>query len=338
MWRGRFLAPVTYACSRHAMPASSLVVCSTRLVSADPTRPGFAGPEAMARLAAGAQADGVFLMPPWSAADVAPLAAALGAEGLPLVGCSAGLASVALPEGKRLPYWAAPDDADERAAALRLADETLGPAQAVGAQWTLLGACKLVLKAPLEAFIRAFGERRWSPDGSGQPAIEPLLEAAREERKSDEERLMDAARWSLERLARVTERRRMTMAIAHGVGPWQFPSPRELDTLLSEFTGAPLCRAHLPGRLDVLEVLGLLTPERRQALARSPFVLATDAAALVDDLLPGLGPNPLTQPLRQAEDSCPALVVVAGRPDASAGEVRKAVAEMRRLSAPPAIA
>lgn len=309
------------------MNASSLVVCSSRLRA-----PGPEAAESLARLAAQAQADGGFLTGPWTCASVGHLAAALAAEGLPLVGLTVPLPKEALPAGKRLPYWASPEDAEERLAALELADQAMGPANATGAGWALLSPCKLNLKTPSALLVRAFAEARWEPDGSPSPAVQPLLEAARAERKPLEGKLADAARFSLERLARLAERHRLKLAVAHGVGPWQYPSPRELDLLLAEFEGALLCRAHLPARLDVLEILGMLTPERREALSRAPFVWATEAVGLLDDLLAGLGPNPLRAPLRQAHGDPPELVVVSGQPDSHAHEVKDAVASLRTLS------
>lgn len=104
--------------------------------------------------------------------------------------------------------------------------------------------------------------------------------------------------------------------------------------LLEEFHGAGLVKAHLPARLDVLQTLGLLTPERREALCLAPFVMATEAIGLRDDLALGLGPAPLTAPFRQAEGLGPDVVVVSGRADTTAAEVRAAVAKAAALSLP----
>ncbi len=312
-----------------SLSSSTSILCSTRLQPPLPDQaPQFA------RLVAQSEAEGVFLAGPWHAGAIAVLAAALAHEGLPLSALQLPLPLEPLRPDKRLPHWASADDPEERLAAVALVDAAVSSAQEVGATWGLLEAFPLALKVPLEAFVQAFGERRWRPEGERALAAMPLLEAAREERKAHQGRLADAARHALERLANVADRRQIRLAVAHGVGPWQYPSPRELDLLLQEFEGAPVFRAHLPARLDVLETLGLLTAERREALSQAPFVMASEAVGLIDDVLCGLGPKPLQTPLRQDGDRPPAVVVVSGRSDSRATEVRHALAVAKRLSLP----
>ena len=256
------------------------------------------------------------------------LAAALHAQGLALAATQLPLPQEPLVAGKRLPFWGSLEDPEERLAAIKLADHTLTRAKDFGCTWAFLDAFTIKLKAPSALFVQSFAENRWDRDRSSHVAARPILQAALKERAELDERLYDAARFSLERLARVADARGVCVAVGHGVGPWQFPGPREVDLLLQEFRGAALMKAHLPARLDVLHTLGLLSAERRHALAQAPFVMATDAIGLRDDLAPGLGPQPLQGPLRQHQDLGPEVVVVSGRADTTQQELRAAVARV----------
>ncbi|MDX2021620.1 MAG: hypothetical protein SF187_15360 [Deltaproteobacteria bacterium] len=307
---------------------------TTQILASSRVRPyGERGAADVADWAAKAQAYGGFVALPWPQTGLEQAAVALAAQGLPLVGVQLPLPPEPLPSGRRVPHWASLDDAEERLAAINMANETLARAQTFGCTWAFLDAFSIKLKAPSKLFAQSYGERRWDRDRSSKVAARPLLEAALVERKEHDQRLCDAARHSLERLANVAEARGVRVAVGHGIGPWQFPSPREVDLLLEEFRGGPLVKAHVPARLDVLETIGLLTADRRTALALAPFVLASDAVGLRDDLAPGLGPTPLTTKLLQAAGKPPDVVVVSGRADTQPQELAAAVTRMKRLAA-----
>lgn len=317
------------------MPASPLSASESRILgSTNLVRSSAGAPAHWGRLLAQAGADGGFLHAGPAGEALTAWVSALAAEGLPLSGLELPQAQGPLGQGKRLPHWASPDDAEERLAAIRSADEVLAVAGAAGAAWALLDAIPLALKAPWPLFARAYAERRFDPEGHAHPAARALLRSARQERTDRAERLLDAGRFALERLAQVADRRQAVLAISHGGTPWHFPSPRERDQLLEEFSGALLVRAYAPARLRVLETLGLLSPERGEEAKRAPIVVATDAVGLMDDLLPGLGPAPLDEPLGQDAEGTrpPAFAVVSGRPGCTSVELQEAVARLRRLT------
>jgi hypothetical protein len=286
----------------------------------------------IATLAAEAGAHGGFLAAPWPQGALATTAVAMAGQGLALRGTQIPLPPEPLVVGKRLPHWGSLDDAEERLCAVNFADQTLALAKDFGCTWAYLDAFSIKLKAPVQLFVQSFAENRWDRDRSSKVAARPLIEAALKERSQYDERLCDAARFTLERLAGVADKRGVTIAVGHGIGPWQFPSPREVDHLLEEFRGASLVKAHLPARLDILQTLGLLTEERRSTLALAPFVMATDAIGLRDDLAPGLGPRPLTTAFRNASGKNPDVVVVSGRSDTSGTELQSAIQRIEKLS------
>jgi len=286
----------------------------------------------IATMAAEAGVHGGFMGAPWPQGALASAAVALSEQGLPLCGTQIPLPPEPLVAGKRLPHWGSLDDAEERICAVNFADQTLALARDFGCTWAYLDAFSIKLKAPVQLFVQSFAENRWDRDRSSKVAARPLLEAALKERTQYDERLCDAARFTLERLARVADNRGVMVAVGHGIGPWQFPSPREVDLLLEEFRGASLVKAHLPARLDVLQTLGLLTEERRATLALAPFVMATDALGLRDDLAPGLGPRPLAGALKSSNGKKPEVVVVSGRSDTTTAELQAAVRLIEKLS------
>lgn len=286
----------------------------------------------IATTAAEAGAHGGFLGAPWPQGALATAAVGMAEQGLDLCGTQIPLPPEPLVVGKRLPHWGSLDDAEERLSAINLADQTLALAKDFGCSWAYLDAFAIKLKAPVQLFIQSFAENRWDRDRSSKVAARPLIEAALKERDQYDERLCDAARFTLERLARIADNRGVIIAVGHGIGPWQFPSPREVDQLLEEFRGASLVKAHLPARLDVLQSIGLLTEERRANLALASFVIATDAVGLRDDLVPGLGPRPLTSPFRNSSGRSPDVVVVSGRSDTSRAELQAAVQRVENLS------
>lgn len=308
---------------------------TSQILTSSRVRPyGERGAIDVADWAAKAGAHGGFVALPWPQVGLQSAAVAFAAQGMALVGVQLPLPPEPLPQGRRVPFWASLDDAEERLAAVNMANDTLARAQTFGCTWAFLDGFTIKLKAPSKLFAQSYAERRWDRDRSSKVAARPLLEAALIERKENDERLCDGARFALERLANVAEARGVRVAIGHGIGPWQFPSPREVDLLLEEFSGGPLVKAHLPARLDVLETIGLLTAERRAALALAPFVMASDAVGLRDDVVPGLGPAPLRAKLEQAPGKPPSIVVVSGRADTQPHELAAAVAKMAALSLP----
>jgi hypothetical protein len=194
------------------------------------------------------------------------------------------LAERPLAAGKRVPRLAAPA-ADERAAALGLAEEALAIAATFGARIAEIDFGPVFLAAtPLE-FARHFARRAFAP---GEPGA-AVLERALAERRALAPLLLDACRWSLERLVRAAERAGARLAIRVGATPWQAPTPRELGELRDTFGGI-VAPAWDPGRLSVLATLGLPASDARlKALAEAAaLAVENDAVGLVPGYLPGL--------------------------------------------------
>jgi hypothetical protein len=195
------------------------------------------------------------------------------------------LAERPLAAGKRVPRLAAPA-ADERVAAVGLAEQALAIAATFGARVAEIDFGPVFLAATLAEFRGHFARRAW---GRGEPGA-AVLEQALAERKATAPLLLDACRWSLERLVRAAERAGTRLTIRVGATPWQAPTPRELGELRDTF-GEVVSPAWDPGRLSVLATLGLpVSAARLKALAESAaLVVENDAVGLVAGYLPGLG-------------------------------------------------
>jgi hypothetical protein len=279
------------------------------------------GGEAITRLAVESGADGVHL-----AGDCdlelltgAPLLQTALRLGLETPGLTLPLPDRPLAAGKRMPRLGAPA-ADERAAAIVLAEQALSIAAAFGARVLEIDLGPVFLTAtPLE-FARHFARRACAP---GEPGA-LVLERALAERRALAPSLLDACHWSLERLVRRAERAGARLAIRVGATPWQLPTPRELGELFETFGGA-VAPAWDPGRLSILATLGLpVSDARLKALAAAAaLVVENDAVGLVPGVLPGLGER--AEALAAITPPASVPRVVAGGPDATDAEVMAAV-------------
>ncbi|HXJ19960.1 MAG TPA: hypothetical protein VMT03_06965 [Polyangia bacterium] len=283
--------------------------------------PSVDGGEAITRLAVESGATGVHL-----AADChlellagAPLLATALRLGLEIPSLALPLPERPLAGGKRLPRLGAPAT-DERAAAIGLAEQALGIAAAFGLRALEIDFGPVFLTATPAEFARHFARRACAP---GEPGA-AVLERALAERRALAPSVLDACRWSLERLARGAERAGARLAIRVGATPWQAPTPRELGELRDMF-GEIAAPAWDPGRLSVLATLGLpVSDARLKALAAdATLAVENDAVGLIPGYLPGLGER--ADALSGIAPPPSAPRVVAGAPDSTDIEVMAAV-------------
>jgi hypothetical protein len=244
------------------------------------------GGEAITRLAVESGAPGLHLA---GDCDLELLAAAPLLQtalrlGLEVPSLMLPLAERPLAAGKRVPRLAAPA-ADERAAAIGLAERALAVAATFGARVAEVDFGRVFLAATPAELARHFARRACGPGDPGAA----VLERALAERRALSPLLLDACRWSLERLVRAAERAGARLAIRVGATPWHAPTPRELGELRDTF-GETVAPAWDPGRLSVLATLGLpVSDARLKALAESAaLVVENDAVGLSPGYLPGL--------------------------------------------------
>jgi sugar phosphate isomerase/epimerase len=286
---------------------------------------GGVGAPLLARLAADSGYDGVAIGPRCGVGDLPALLAAAAGAGLFAPVVSAPLAAARPGPGRRLPYLAARDP-EERAAAVALCEATWQGVSAFGARVTALDLGAVALGVGAAEVGRAFARR--DLDG-GQPGGR-LLAAALEERRARSPAILDACRYSLDRLLRAAERHGLAVALEVAAGPWAAPSPREAVDLVAAYGAAVLGVVWDPARLEVLGALGAApAPARRDALAAAVrLVRANEAVGIEAGFLPGLG-DPAgggeAPELPAAADT-----VVSGRPDSTPAEVAAARLLARR--------
>lgn len=252
--------------------------------------------------------------------SVAPLGSAAARLGLALWSFTLPLTERPLPRGRRAPRLAAPER-DERAAAIELAKRGLLVGAGTGARTFVLDFGPVALATDPAHFVSAFGRREMAEGERG--AI--LLEKAVSERRARADALTDACLWSLEPLLRVAAPLGATIVLPVAPTPWDVPSPREAESLLATFSGAPIARAWDPGKLSVLCQLGLpISDERLRLFAeRAAISLESDAVGLRVGYLPGLGErDPRVASLRPPS-SVPRVIL--GMPDASDAEIAGAI-------------
>jgi len=257
------------------------------LLSTELRPPRSDGGEAIARLAVESGAPGLHI---GGGCDLellatAPLLATAMRLGLEMSSLTLPLPDRPLGAGKRLPRLAAAAS-DERAAAIRLAEQALAVAGSVGTRVAEVDFGGVFLTASRAELGRHFARRACGP---GEPGAE-LLQRALAERKSMSTAILDGCRWSMERLVRAAERAGTRLAARVAASPWQAPSTRELAELRESF-GDRLGVAWDPGRLSVLASLGLPPGESRlQSLAAAAaLAVDNDAVGLAPGYLPGLG-------------------------------------------------
>jgi len=253
----------------------------------------------------------------------APLLATAMRLGLEIPSLTLPLADRPLAAGKRLPRLAA-TGSDERAAAIRLAEQALAAAGSFGARVVEVDFGAVVLTARRAEFARHFARRACEP---GEPGAE-VLRRALDERKALGGAILDGCRWSLERLARAAERAGTRLAARVAATPWQAPTPRELGELRDTF-GEGLAVVWDPGRLSVLATLGLPVGESRLTglAAGAALVVENDAVGLVPGYLPGLGERAAVLSSVSIDASVPRVVL--GAPDSTDLEVIEAVGRRR---------
>jgi hypothetical protein len=291
------------------------------------------GIDPLVRAAGDAGATGIHLGGGLVLGDLEGVIPAIIRAGLAVPSMTLPLAPRALAPRKRLPSLAA-SDPEERNAAIALALEGLDAGVAAGVRWALLAFGPVTLPISRAELGASFARRELDP---GEAGVSDLL-LARDVRKAIGERLADACRWSLERLARPAESRAVTLVLPAGGTVWEAPSAREALALLDAFRGAPLGLLWAPGRLSAARALGLQLPDERvAAVAAASFAaLETDAVGLDAGYLPGLGERDERLPARP-ELPRDAPIIVNGYPDSTDAEIARAVAAVTaRYEAPPA--
>jgi hypothetical protein len=282
------------------------------------------GGERLTRLAAETGAAGIHLGAGCDLELVAggPLVRSALRLGLEVPSLTLPMAERRLASGKRLPRLAAPDR-DERGAAIALAERGLSLGSSFGARMALLDFGGLSLAASFAEVAGAFARRALASDEPGGL----LLADALAERRARGPEILDACRWSLERLVGAAERAGMRLSLQLGVAPWQAPSPREASDLCETF-GVALGIVWDPGRLSILAALDLaIADDRCKTLAASAFVvLENDAVGLVTGYLPGLGEREARFAAFSPPDA--ALRIVTGAADATDTEVVSALAKI----------
>jgi hypothetical protein len=274
------------------------------------------------RAAGDAGATGIHLSGEILLGDLEALVPGALKAGLLIPSMTLPLAPRALIRGKRLPALSAVD-ADERGAAIALATEGLEAGVVAAVRWGVLDFGGVGLPVTRREVEAGFARREL---GAGEAASGDLA-IALGARRAVSERLVDACRWSLERLCRLAESRAVTLLLPVGGSPWEVPSAREALALLEGFRGAPLAPVWDPGRLTAARALGLRLPEARvTALCEAAGgAWETDAVGIEAGYLPGLGEREEGLPARPklAKD---APVIVSGFRDSSDAEIARAVA------------
>ena len=299
-----------------ARPVGERVV----LLATEVRPPRAVGPDPIVRLAADGGARGLHLGAGCTLGEVPLVLTGAARAGLEVISLSLPLPDRPLPAGRRLPRLAAPD-AEERRAAIALAEQALAPV-AGRARHVLCDFGPVALGASSAELARAYSRRALDEDDPGAA----LLAAAVAERRARGAAVVDACRWAVEALLRHAEPLGVTLVLPVGATPWEAPSPREARELAALFAGAPLGLCWDPGRLSVVCALGLpISDESLHALAASAkLALDNDAVGLRAGYLPGLGERDPRVAALSPPDSTPAVIV--GAPDATDEEIRSALA------------
>lgn len=298
------------------------------------------GPEALPRAASHLGCDGIAVGPGGaSRAELEDLLPQALAAGAPVRVLAAPLAEAPLPPHKRLPSLCSPDG-DERHAAVKLVESSLELARTFDVRWLSLSLGPVPLSMKPAAFERAFARRAWREDDSdrfgsftrpGETALAPEAFAERQARSA---MLLDAARFSLERLTAGADRHGVVLALEIAATPWEFPGPREALAFQREFQGAPLGLVWDAGRLCVLTTLGLGQSAARLAdlASAARIVRLNDAVGLEVGFLPGLG-VPAPPILAAAAPPLSVPWVLAGRGDTTDAELAEAALACHREQA-----
>ena len=293
------------------------------------------GPQALPRMASQLGCEGIAVGPDGaSRGELEALIPEALAAGAPVRVLAAPLAEAPLPPHKRLPSLCS-EDADERRAAVKLVESGLELAGTFDIRWVTLSLGAVALAPKPAAFERAFARRAWREEGGfgsfTKPEETALAPEAFAERQARSAMLLDAARFSLERLADGADRHGVVLALEVAATPWGFPGPREALTLRQEYQGAPLGLVWDSGRLSVLATLGLgQSPARLAELAAATrLVRLNDAVGLQVGFLPGLG-VPAPAPVTSAPFPPSVPWVLTGRSDTTDVELAEATLASRQ--------
>jgi sugar phosphate isomerase/epimerase len=144
-------------------------------------------------------------------------------------------------------------DKEERGRAVEAATASIRLAEQVGAQAVVVHAGRVIVNPMLETDLRALYDQ--GQKGNGE--YNDLKTELAEERRRSAERHMDAALWSLERLAGVADSAGVRLCLENRLHYYEIPLPDELDLLLRELAG-PVAFCFDTGHAYVLEELGFV--------------------------------------------------------------------------------
>ncbi len=144
-------------------------------------------------------------------------------------------------------------DKDERVQAVQAAKASIQLAEQIGAQAVVIHAGRVTVNTVLDTELRALYDRG-QKTGSRYADLKAELAA---ERARHAGRHVDAARWSLERLAAAADSAGVKLGIEVPFFYYEIPMPDEAGRLLQEFAG-PLAFWLDIGHAYVLEELGFV--------------------------------------------------------------------------------
>jgi len=281
-------------------------------------------PAAVIRAAGDAGFQGLALGPWCTRAQAMELVAGGAAAGLVVpVAAAPLLDAFPLPPGKRLPFLASEEDPEERLAAIDLFAASLDAGVPLGVNLYTVHLGDVALGVRPGELARHFKRRELDEDEPGARA----LASAFAERRARSPRILDACRFSLDRLVARADRANVTVALEISGGPWGAPTPREAATLLEEYRQAPLGVVWDDARMQVLWTLGAApSRERAAALATAARLRrANDAVGIEIAFLPGQGDADPEVAATLPPPTDPALPLVGtGRADSTLDELRRA--------------
>jgi sugar phosphate isomerase/epimerase len=144
-------------------------------------------------------------------------------------------------------------DKEERSLAVEAVTASIRLAEQIGANVVVVHAGRVVVNPMLETDLRALYDQGLKATGEYDSLKAELVE----ERRRQAERHLDAALWSLDRLAVVADSAGVRLGLENRVHYYEIPLPDELDLLLGELAG-PLAFCFDTGHAYVLEELGFV--------------------------------------------------------------------------------
>jgi sugar phosphate isomerase/epimerase len=145
-------------------------------------------------------------------------------------------------------------DPEERARAVEAVTASFRLAEQMGAQVVVVHAGRVVVNPMLETELRALYDQGLK----GTREYDDFKAELTEERQRQAEWHVDAALWSLERLANVADSTGVRLCLENRVHYYEIPLPDELDLLLRELAG-PVAFCLDTGHAYVLEELGFVS-------------------------------------------------------------------------------